>query len=120
MIQIMASWWHWFFLEQTDKVAERVIDAEPDAWYKATSERMGTEAYEDLRRAIHDPATVHALCEDQGAGLGVDREHDVTDHELADASPVPCRRCGPPNPSDARQTEAWGAWRGTGLLVRIR
>ena len=30
-----ASWWHWFFLGQTDKPAERVISADPDAWYTA-------------------------------------------------------------------------------------
>ncbi|MEV6840222.1 alpha/beta hydrolase [Streptomyces sp. NPDC051133] len=74
-----ASWWHWFFLGQTDKPAERVIDADPDAWYRATAEQMGAEAYEDYRRAIHDPATVHAMCEDYRAGLGVDREHDDAD-----------------------------------------
>ncbi|MFI7320687.1 alpha/beta hydrolase [Streptomyces venezuelae] len=74
-----ASWWHWFFLGQSDKPAERVINADPDAWYKATPEHMGDEAYEDYRRAIHDPATVHAMCEDYRAGLGVDREHDDAD-----------------------------------------
>ncbi|CAM5539296.1 Alpha/beta hydrolase OS=Streptomyces canus OX=58343 GN=AQJ46_19825 PE=4 SV=1 [Streptomyces canus] len=74
-----ASWWHWFFLGQTDKPAERVINADPDAWYTATAEQMGAEAYEDYRHAIHDPATVHAMCEDYRAGLGVDREHDDAD-----------------------------------------
>ncbi|WP_320777408.1 alpha/beta hydrolase [Streptomyces sp. CRN 30] len=75
-----ANWWHWFFLGQTDKPAERVINADPDAWYGATDEHMGAEAYEDYRRAIHDPATVHAMCEDYRAGLGVDRAHDDADH----------------------------------------
>ncbi|MGW0614761.1 alpha/beta fold hydrolase [Streptomyces sp. NPDC002788] len=77
-----ASWWHWFFLGQTDKPAERVINADPDAWYKATAEPMGAEAYEDYRRAIHDPATVHAMCEDYRAGLGIDREHDDADRQV--------------------------------------
>jgi haloacetate dehalogenase len=74
-----AMWWHWFFLGQTDKPAERVISADPDAWYKGSAEQMGDEAYEDYRRAVHDPATVHAMCEDYRAGLGVDREHDDAD-----------------------------------------
>ncbi|GAA5059782.1 alpha/beta fold hydrolase [Streptomyces similanensis] len=74
-----ASWWHWFFLGQTDKPAERVINADPDAWYRATPDHMGAEAYEDYRRAVHDPATVHAMCEDYRAGLGVDRDHDEAD-----------------------------------------
>jgi haloacetate dehalogenase len=51
-----ASWWHWFFLGQTEKPAERVINADPDAWYTATSEQMGAEAYEDFRRSIPSPA----------------------------------------------------------------
>ncbi|NUW36812.1 alpha/beta hydrolase [Nonomuraea sp. SMC257] len=71
-----ASWWHWFFLGQTAKPAERVINADPDAWYQYTDEHMGREAYEDLRAALHDPEVVHAMCEDYRAGLGVDREAD--------------------------------------------
>jgi haloacetate dehalogenase len=74
-----AAWWHWWFLGQTDKPAERVISADPDAWYTATAEQMGEEAFADFRRAIHDPATVHAMCEDYRAGLGIDRAHDEAD-----------------------------------------
>jgi haloacetate dehalogenase len=40
---------------------------------------MGEEAYADYRRAIHDPPTVHAMCEDYRAGLGVDRQADEAD-----------------------------------------
>jgi len=40
---------------------------------------MGVEAYADYRRAIHDPATVHAMMEDYRAGLGLDRRHDDED-----------------------------------------
>jgi haloacetate dehalogenase len=74
-----ASWWHWFFLGQTAKPAERVINADPDAWYQASAERMGDEAWADYQQAIHDPATVHAMCEDYRAGLGIDRDHDDAD-----------------------------------------
>jgi haloacetate dehalogenase len=74
-----SRWWHWFFLGQLDKPAERVINADPDAWYRGSAEQMGAEAYEDYRRAIHDPATVHAMCEDYRAGLGPDRDADEAD-----------------------------------------
>src|SRR5581483_6443871 len=74
-----SAWWHWFFLGQTQKPAERVIDADPDAWYTATPEYMGEEAFADFLRAIHDPCTVHAMCEDYRAGLGIDRAHDDAD-----------------------------------------
>jgi len=74
-----ASWWHWFFLGQTEKPAERVISADPEAWYRPDREVMGDENYADHLRAIHDPATVHAMCEDYRAGLGLDRAHDDED-----------------------------------------
>ncbi|TDC32770.1 alpha/beta hydrolase [Micromonospora sp. 15K316] len=74
-----ARWWHWFFLGQLDKPAERIINADPDAWYGGSPERMGAQAYADYRRAIHDPATVHAMCEDYRAGLGPDRAADEAD-----------------------------------------
>jgi haloacetate dehalogenase len=83
-----ARWWHWFFLGQTSKPAERVINADPDAWYQADPVRMGAEAYADFRQAIHDPRTVHAMCEDYRAGLGIDRHHD--DADLAAGRRIAC------------------------------
>jgi haloacetate dehalogenase len=74
-----TAWYHWFFFGQTERPAERYINADPDAWYTATDEHMGPEAYADYRRAIHDPGTVHAMIEDYRAGLGIDREHDDAD-----------------------------------------
>jgi haloacetate dehalogenase len=74
-----ASWYHWFFFGQTQRPAERYINADPDAWYTASDKYMGAEAFEDYRRAIHDPATVHAMMEDYRAGLGIDRSHDEAD-----------------------------------------
>jgi len=73
------AWWHWFFLGQTDKPAERVISADPEAWYRPARELMGEANFADYLRAIHDPETVHAMCEDYRAGLGIDREHDEAD-----------------------------------------
>lgn len=74
-----ARWWHWFFFGQEAKPAERVITADPEAWYTAGPEHMGQEAFADYRRAINDPETVHAMMEDYRAGLGLDREHDEDD-----------------------------------------
>ena len=73
-----TAWWHWFFFGQPDK-PERAILADPDAWYRNDPESMGAQNFEDYRRAIHDPATVHAMLEDYRAGLGVDRAADDAD-----------------------------------------
>jgi len=73
-------WWHWWFLGQTDKPAERVINADPDAWYRTPGpEAIGAENHADVWAALRDPAVVHGMCEDYRAGLGVDREHDEAD-----------------------------------------
>jgi haloacetate dehalogenase len=72
------SWPHWFFFGLADK-PERAILCDPDAWYQNDPEAMGRENYQDYRRAIHDPATVHAMVEDYRAGLGVDRTADEAD-----------------------------------------
>jgi haloacetate dehalogenase len=73
-----TEWWHWFFFAQPEK-PERAINADPDDWYGGSAEAMGEQAYAEYRRAIHDPATVHAMLEDYRAGLGIDRAHDEAD-----------------------------------------
>ena len=74
-----AAWYHWFFFAQTERPAERFINADPGSWYSATDEHMGPEAFADYQRAIHDPGTVHAMMEDYRAGLGIDRACDDDD-----------------------------------------
>jgi haloacetate dehalogenase len=80
-VRFAREWWHWFFLGQTDKPAEKVIAAVgPDAWYRTNGpEVMGAEAHADLWAALRDPDVVHGMCEDYRAGLTVDVEHEEAD-----------------------------------------
>jgi haloacetate dehalogenase len=74
------AWWHWWFLGQTDKPAERVICADPEAWYRTPPpEELGPENHADLWEALRRPEVVHGMCEDYRAGLGIDRLHDEAD-----------------------------------------
>jgi len=74
------AYWHWWFLAQTDKPAERVIWADPDAWYRiGDPAALGAGNHADLSAAIHNPAVVHGMCEDYRAGLSVDRDHEEAD-----------------------------------------
>jgi len=57
-----AAWWHWFFLGQTAKPAERVISADPDAWYQIDPEQMGDEAYTIYDARSTTQKTVHGDC----------------------------------------------------------
>jgi haloacetate dehalogenase len=76
----VRSWWHWWFLAQTDKPAERVIGIDPDAWYRTPSPaELGGGNHADLWAALRDPAVIHGMCEDYRAGLAIDRQHEEAD-----------------------------------------
>jgi haloacetate dehalogenase len=78
--QFVRTWWHWWFLGQTDKPAERVINADPDAWYRTPAPgEMGQANHADLWAALRDPAVVHGMCEDYRAGLSIDRTDEEAD-----------------------------------------
>jgi haloacetate dehalogenase len=83
-------WWHWFFLGNPVAGAERVINSDPDAWYRSDEQRsrMGDEAWEDFHNAIHNPDVVRAMCEDYRSGLTVDRQHD--DQDQANGRRIMC------------------------------
>ena len=74
------TWWHWWFLGQTDKPAEKVINRDPDGWYRTPPpDEMGAGNHADLWAALRNPDVVHAMAEDYRAGLGVDAAHDAAD-----------------------------------------
>jgi hypothetical protein len=71
------AWFRWFFLGQTEKPAERLINANPGAWYTTTSEHMGEEAFADYAGRFTIPR--RGMCEDYRAGLAIDWKHDEAD-----------------------------------------
>ena len=70
-----------------------MISADPDAWYHSADKRaqMGEENWADYQAAIHDPATVLAMCEDYRAGLGPDRAADDADRAAGRRISCPVR-----------------------------
>ena len=76
----VRTWWHWWFYGQTEKPAERVINLDPEAWYRTPSpQEMGASNHADVWAALRDPAVVHGMCEDYRAGLRIDRAHEEAD-----------------------------------------
>jgi haloacetate dehalogenase len=76
----VRTWWHWWFLGQTDKPAEAFISADPGRWYRTPPPaQMGAGNHADVWAAFRDPAVVHGMCEDYRAGLRVDRAHEEAD-----------------------------------------
>ena len=76
--QVAERWFDWFFFAQPE-MPERVISADPPAWYRPDPHQMGAENYAELVEVINDPRTVRAMLEDFRAALGVDREADRAD-----------------------------------------
>lgn len=79
-LRFATEWWHWFFFAQPE-TPERVIGADPEAWYrpKADPEAMGDQNHAELMRAVRNPSVVRAMLEDYRAGLRIDRDHEEED-----------------------------------------
>jgi haloacetate dehalogenase len=75
-----TAYWHWFFFAQPH-IPERVINADPDSWYRGDPTAMGEENYAEWRKAMRDPEVVRAMLEDYRAGLTIDRRHEEADRE---------------------------------------
>lgn len=80
------AYWHWFFLIQPAPFPERMIGADPDAYWlkKCGSGSAGLapfapEALAEYLRCFRDPATIHASCEDYRAAASIDIAHDDAD-----------------------------------------
>lgn len=74
------GFWHWFFLAQPFDLPERMIGENPDNFYfRGNRSLFHPEALEDYWRGIHQPGTIHAMCEDYRAGASIDFELDEAD-----------------------------------------
>jgi len=71
--------WHWFFLAQPYPFPERIIRQSPENFYFPNRGKFDPEALEDYLRAVRNPATVHAMCEDYRAGATFDHALDEAD-----------------------------------------
>lgn len=75
------DWWHWFFFAQPEK-PERVINADPDAWYHGDPATMGEENYAEFRATMRNPEVVRGMIEDYRAGLTVDDRDERADRAV--------------------------------------
>lgn len=77
------GFWHWFFLAQPAPLPESLIGANPDAFYFRDRDRarrvFAPAALQGYLRCVHDPATIHAMCEDYRAGATIDFRLDEAD-----------------------------------------
>lgn len=74
------AYWHWFFMILPAPEPERMMQADPDAFWLARCAKKGTEmfdeALEEYLTAFRDPETIRATCDDYRAAAGIDLAHD--------------------------------------------
>ncbi|MGL4728875.1 MAG: alpha/beta fold hydrolase, partial [Bosea sp. (in: a-proteobacteria)] len=80
------AYWHWFYLIQPAPFPERMISADPDAYWlkKCGSGSAGLtpfaeEALGHYLRCFRNPAVIHSSCEDYRAAATIDIAHDGAD-----------------------------------------
>jgi haloacetate dehalogenase len=86
--QLAMLYWHWVFLAQPAPLPERLIGADPDAFFDyhvrvlglgRAADRYPSDLMADYRALLDDAGTVQAICEDYRAGATLDRQHDDAD-----------------------------------------
>ncbi|ABQ29759.1 alpha/beta fold hydrolase [Acidiphilium cryptum] len=82
-MRFAMGYYHWFFLAQPAPLPEDLINRDAGYWLLSQTARHKTAravfdeaAMADYRRAMADPATVTAICEDYRAAATIDLEHD--------------------------------------------
>jgi haloacetate dehalogenase len=71
--QSALNYWHWLFLAQPAPLPENMIGANPDHYYFRENRHVfDPEALADYLQFVHDPAVIHAMCEDYRAGASFD------------------------------------------------
>lgn len=88
------GFWGWFFRAQSSPLPEQLIGANPDNYYfRQSRDLFAAEALDDYLRSVHNPGTIHAMCEDYRAGATIDYQLDETrtgqaPHRLPGSGPL--------------------------------
>jgi haloacetate dehalogenase len=88
-----TAWWHWFFLAQPE-IPERVINADPESWYRGDPNLMGQANYEEWRAMLDDPAVVRGMLEDYRAGLTINLQLERASLDLTRSASTPGEATG--------------------------
>jgi haloacetate dehalogenase len=77
------NWWPWSLLAQKAPTPEKYLLGAPDAAFDNPlgAGSFGPEIKAEYLETYHDPARVHAICEEYRAAAGLDIEHDNQDRE---------------------------------------
>jgi len=97
-MEFAMGYYHWFWFAQPHPFPEDVINAAPDAWFRAHSSRepkppgfFAPEALADYLKSVHDPEMIRGMCEDYRAAATIDLEHDRASRAAGEKVQCPLR-----------------------------
>ena len=77
------GYYHWFWFAQPHPFPETLINAAPEAWFRAHTGRepkgagfFHPEALADYMAAVRQPEMIRGMCEDYRAAATIDLVHD--------------------------------------------
>ena len=73
------GYWHWFFLAAPYPLPEKLISASPEDFYFPNRDLFEPAALAEYLRAVRQPETIHAMCEDYRAATTLDYQYDERD-----------------------------------------
>jgi haloacetate dehalogenase len=90
---LATAYYHWFFLIQPAPFPETLISNNAEFYLNSLLGRLKPQvitpdAFAEYLRCFHDPATIHATCEDYRAAATIDLTHDEADLGRQIACPV--------------------------------
>lgn len=94
--EVARDYYHWFFLAQPEPFPERMIGADPDAFFEACLTGWGAARLADFdplqlaayRAAWRQPDTIRGMCNDYRAALTHDLADDAADPDRVVACPA--------------------------------
>jgi haloacetate dehalogenase len=95
--RLALGYWHWGFLAQPAPLPERLIAADPDAYFECHLRSIGLGVEPDrypervlaaYRAQLEDAGAVQGICEDYRAGASIDRQLDEADRGRQIECPV--------------------------------
>ena len=95
--RLALVYWHWGFLAQPPPLPERLIAADPGAYFRYHLRSIGLGVERDrypervlaaYRAQLEDAGAVEAICEDYRAGATIDRQLDEADRARQIECPV--------------------------------
>lgn len=112
-IDFVRAYYHWFNYLREAPGPENELKAQ----YEAQLARATTDAQKEFARAMNNPATIHAMCEDYRASASIDLRHDETDLKARKKVTCPLSTLWGEKGAMGRLYDVLGVWKDWGTTV---